>query len=363
MGPAHAGIDGRVATVSQERLLVTDGLFRCVSSSDRSIELLRTEKTAAPRIRRVREVRFNHSRALLGALLQGEVSLLAHVPADQVSLLQAHAEIKLGQYKTPRIHLIAVDGRNPALRNRSLRRGLSYAIDRRTILEETVLHRPVDAASTVADGPFAKGSYADAPGVRPLEYNPALAAMLVAGARKELGGSPIELKFEYPAISEAQAVVPKIAEAFRRAGVRIETIERSESELEAELHAGRRFDLAYRAIRCAEPVLDAGPLLCPGYDARSDADALASAASSRILQLLLQLDRAAEVSTARGLAIQIDREARDELPVLPLWQVADHYAWRTRLKGPAETTDRLYQGIESWELQPWVAKDPWTKKR
>ena len=77
---------------------------------------------------------------------------------------------------------------------------------------------------------------------------------------------------------------------------------------------------------------------------------------------MLQLDRAAEVSTARGLAIQIDREARDELPVLPLWQVVDHYAWRTRLKGPAETADRLYQGIESWEIKPWVAKDPWTKR-
>ena len=185
--------------------------------------------------------------------------------------------------------------------------------------------------------------------------------MLVAAARKELGNSPIELKFEYPAIAEAQAVVPLIVEAFRFGGIRIETIERPESQLETELRAGRRFDLAYRALRCDEPVLDAGPLLCPGYDAPPEADALSSAASSRILQLLLQLERAAEVSTARGLAIQIDRESRDELPVLPLWQVVDHYAWRTRLKGPGETTDRLYQGIESWEIKPWIAKDPWTK--
>jgi peptide/nickel transport system substrate-binding protein len=362
VGPAHAGIDGRIATATQDRLLVTDGLFHCTASSDRTIELMRVAEGPAPRIRRVREVRLNQHRALLGALLQGEVSLVAHVPADQVPALETNPEIKLGRYKTPPVHVIALDGRNPALRNRSLRRGLSYAIDRRTILEETVLRRPPDPTSAVADGPFAKGSYADAPGVRPLEYNPALAIMLVAAARKELGGAAIELKLEYPAIPEAQAVVPKLAEAFRQAGVRIEAIERSESELEAALHAGHRFDLAYRAIRCEEPVLDAGPFLCAGYDAPSDADALASCASSRILQLLLQLDRAVEISTARGLAIQIDREARDELPVLPLWQVTDHYAWRTRLKGPTETTDRLYQDIESWEIQPWVAKDPWTKR-
>ena len=145
------------------------------------------------------------------------------------------------------------------------------------------------------------------------------------------------------------------------AGLRIEPIERARVAARDRAQAGRRFDLAYRALRCDEPVLEAGPMLCPGYDAPPEADALASAASTEILQLLLQLERASEASTARGLAIQIDREARDELPVLPLWQVVDHYAWRTRLKGPGETADRLYQGIESWEIRPWIARDPWTK--
>ena len=43
--------------------------------------------------------------------------------------------------------------------------------------------------------------------------------------------------------------------------------------------------------------------------------------------------------------------------MLPLWQVVDHYAWRTRLKGPGEAADQLYQGIESWEIAPWIARD------
>ena len=100
-------------------------------------------------------------------------------------------------------------------------------------------------------------------------------------------------------------------------------------------------------------------LLCPGYDAPAETNALASGASPRILQLLMQLERAGEWATARGLAIQIDRESRDELPVIPLWQLADHYAWRDRLKGPAESASELYQGIETWEIAPWVARDPW----
>ncbi|MFO0888198.1 MAG: ABC transporter substrate-binding protein [Isosphaeraceae bacterium] len=368
VGPAHAGIDGRIATAGSERPLVTDGPYGCRSSSEQATELVLNEGSAAggspagPRVRRIRERRFPGPRGLVGALVQGEVSLLAHVPADQVAGLRNEPEIRVGRYAAPSVHLIALDGRNPALRNRSLRRGLSYAVDRATILGETILKHPVDEGNSVADGPFPRGSYADAPGVKPLEHNAALATMLVAAARKELGGSPIELKFEYPEIPEAIAAAPVIAEAFRSAGLKVEAIARPETALESELKAGRRFDLAYRVVRVEEPILDAGPLLCPAYDARPEADGLTSAVSPRILQLLLQLERAVDVSTARGLAIQVDRESRDELPVLPLWHVVDHYAWRSRLKGPGETAQRLYQGIESWEIVPWIPSDPWSKK-
>ena len=294
------------------------------------------------------------------------MSLAAHVPPNQLAALSANPEIKVGRYNQPAIHLIAFDGRNRVLKNRSFRRGLSYAIDRRMILEETILGHPGDAENTVADGPMPKGSYADAAGVKPLGYNSTLATMLIAAAHKELGGTPIELKLEYPAISEAQAAVPFILESIRAVGLpvglKIEAVEVPESQLESELRAGRRFDLAYRVLRCDEPVLEAGPLLCPGYDSPPETDALASAASTRILQLLLQLERASELASSRGLAQQIDRESRDELPVLPLWQVVDHYAWRTRLKGPGEAADQLYQGIESWEITPWIARDAWTIK-
>ncbi len=71
------------------------------------------------------------------------------------------------------------------------------------------------------------------------------------------------------------------------------------------------------------------------------------------MQLLIQLDRAPETTAARALAVQIDRESRDELPVLPLWQVVDHYAWRARLERVGEEQAGLYQGVESWEVKPW----------
>jgi len=356
VGPAHAGWDGRVVTSDRGRLVVGDGPYQWVSSNDTSVVL---HGPGTAKVQRIREVVLPNTEACIGALIRGEVSLVEHVPPHRLTSLTSQTDIKVGRYARPSLHRIALDGRTPALRNRALRRGLSYAIDRRNLLEETLLKHPADAGNLVSDGPFAKGSYADAVGIEPFGYDPLLAKMLVAAAKKELGGNPIKLTLEYPALPEAQAVIPKFVEAFRLIGLEITAKEWPEAQLEFELRNGRRFDMAYRVTRSEEPVLEAGRMLCPGYDAPPSADALASVASPRILQLLLQLERAPEWPTAKGIAVQIDGESRDELPVLPLWQLQDHYAWRTRLQGPPDVAETLYQGIESWEIQPWYAKDPW----
>ncbi|HZW31943.1 MAG TPA: ABC transporter substrate-binding protein [Isosphaeraceae bacterium] len=366
VGPAHAGIDGKVAVSARERVLVSDGSYRCLESSAERTELRLREDSgttgpppggpAPPRIRRIRETPVAHGPA---ALRRGDVTLIDHVPPNQVSSLAGTPGIRVGQYAQPVIHLIALDARNPVLRSRALRRGLSYAVDRKAILEDVVLEHSPQDPDAPADGPFPKRSSGDAPGVKPLGFDMLLARMLVAAARKEQGGGRIRLTFEYPAIPEARAVADKLAEAFRIAGVEIVTAELPESRLETELRAGRRFELAYRVVRCRDPIREAGPILCPGYDAPPQADALASAASPRILQLLLELERASDLPSARELVLQIDRESRDELPVIPLWQLVDHYAWRDRLRGPQPVADHLYQGLETWEVRPWIAKDPW----
>jgi len=360
VGPAHAASDGWVSSIDEGRRPVGDGPFRWAGSADGATTFGAADPSGTPaRVRRLREVRFASPAAAIEALARGDVALLEHVPPDQVADLRKRPGIKLGTFATPGVHRIALDGRTPALRSRKLRRALSLAIDRKALLEEAILRHPPDDRDRVADGPFVHGSYVDAADVLPFEYDPLLAKGLVAAARKELGGNPIRLALEYPATPEARAVCPRIAEGFRLIGVEVEAIERPESELESGLRAGRRFDLAYRSSRPTIPLRDAGPLLVPGYDAAPSSDPLASAASPRILQLLLQIDRAPESNSARNLTIQVDREARDELPVLPLWQLEDHYAWRSNLRGPAEAADHLYQGIAAWEIDPWFARDAW----
>lgn len=371
VGPAHASWDGRVPTADGGHRSVGDGPFvweegndqgttyRSAAPAESSEAPKESEAAAGPKIRRLREHRMPTAAAALGALIRGEVSMVEHVPADRVLSLSQTPEIEVGRYKRSTVHIIALDGRTPVLRNRSLRRALSNAIDRKGLLEETVIRRAADPNGFPADGPFATDVYANAPDVPPLGSDPLLARMLVAGARKEMGGNAIKLTFEYPAIPEAQAAAPKIAEALKNAGIELQAIERPETDLEQAIRAGRRFDLAYRVVRSTEPVFDAGPILCPGYDAPPESNGLGAICSPRMLQLLLQLEHAPDWQSARALTVQIDREARDELSILPLWQLTDHYAWRDRVKGPGEVADSLYQGIEQWEVEPWFAKDPW----
>ena len=368
IGPAHAAWDGSVSTESG-RLPVGDGPYRFVSNTEQVLSLLaagRSPNTSStesagvgPRIARIHEVRLPDANSAIGALERGEVALLEHLPADRVVSISKQPEFAVGRYRLSANHLLAVDGRTPILQNRNFRRALSYALNRTRILEENVLKGPVGDYDKPLDGPFAADSSANAANLAPLEFNVLLARMLVVGTRRELSLPQIRLTLEYPALPEAQAAVPRIAESLRNIGLLIDLVERPEAELEERLRIGQRFDLAYRVTRCDQPLREVGGILCPGYDAPPQYDGLGALASPRILQLLLQLEHAADWDSARQILLTIDRECRDELPIIPLWQLREHFAYRKHLKGPPEVVDTLYQGIESWEIEPWFANDPW----
>ncbi len=233
VGPAHGGGDGWVSTVGKPPRPVGDGPFRWEPSPRGTAQYFATAPDV-PKVRRVREVRYDSPNAAVAALVRGDVTLLEDLAPDRLAELGAVDGIKVGKYTTPSLHRIAIDGRNDALRNRNLRRALSLAIDRKTLLEETVLRRPSDAVNAIADGPFLKGTYADAADVSPLPYDPWLAHALVAAARKELGGGVIRLTLEHPPTATARAVCPKLAAAWNTVGLEVTLKETAERALDAQ---------------------------------------------------------------------------------------------------------------------------------
>jgi peptide/nickel transport system substrate-binding protein len=360
IGPAHAGADGRVSGPDGHRSLVVSGPYRPEKETNHAVLDLRAVSPTSA-VRRIREQQVDSAEDGVAALVQGRVALLAGVPIRRLAELTSgnKESIRVGRLADPRLHLIALDGRADVLRNRTLRRALSYAIDRPTFLASLAGPLADDPMTGLLDGPSPKGSFAQAPGVPALDFQPLLGRMLAAAARKELGSGPITLTLDYPRLPDVERIVPDLVEAWKQIGVQVEPRPSEAGELEARLKRGEPFQMAYRVVTVAEPLRDLGPALCPGYDAEPSADALASIPSPRIVQLLLRLEQAPEIPTARGLAIELDRASRDELPILPLWQLPEHYAWHTRLTGPTETTRSLYEGIETWTIQPLDQRDPW----
>lgn len=358
VGPAHAGRDGLVWTPSGPRP-IGSGPFTLGPLSQSSARIDRADQVdeGTPTLARINERRYETPADAVAALRRGEVSLLEAVPLDQLRLLEDDPDIQVGRYRAPRMHWIAIDGRNPVLRNRSLRRGLSFAINRKELLQEGILRAPLNDSTIPSDGPFPAGSAADDPEVPPLTHDPLLAKMLVRAAKQEMGIDVIELTFSYPSIPSARAVASKLVEACADAGVVLKPVERPQSDLERDLRQGLRFDLAYRVAPITDPVLEIGPILCPGYSAPPQADGLGALASARILQLLLQLEQVQDLPSAREQLLAIDRETRDELPILPLWQLQGHFAWRARLNGPPAEAGELYEGIESWTIDPWFSRE------
>ncbi|MEM9659660.1 MAG: peptide ABC transporter substrate-binding protein, partial [Planctomycetota bacterium] len=99
-------------------------------------------------------------------------------------------------------------------------------------------------------------------------------------------------------------------------------------------------DLFYRELTIWEPIVDARSLLGNG--------GLAGRASALMNLRLDELDRASTWADVRLRAEAIHRIAHDDLPVIPLWQSVNHFAYRNWLQGIGDRTTSLYQDVDDW---------------
>jgi hypothetical protein len=53
---------------------------------------------------------------------------------------------------------------------------------------------------------------------------------------------------------------------------------------------------------------------------------------------------------------EIHRLAHEELPVIPLWQLTDHFAYHRDVKGIATHCVSLYHNVEEWQSPPAVLR-------
>lgn len=293
---------------------------------------------------------FQDGREAFKALRTGRIAVLDRVNPWNVGDVRGYDFLEAKPYSHPTLHVLRVNPNNPLFKRRIMRRAIVHAIDRNEILKK-LLGGPLVAGNQVLAAPFP--AELD-PTLKPQPSQPALAYTLknVAIAqenavRKErmeklLDDENVELVLAHPADDLARVAGRAIKDQLQVIGINVSLV---------EVPPGQRldsvqYDLAYTELAVLEPLLDARRLF--------GADGLAGNSSAYMRLALRDLDEAADWRTARAQLLEINRLAAQDLPMLPLWQITDHYAYNKALVGLSDNPLTLYQNVETWESPPAV---------
>ena len=100
-------------------------------------------------------------------------------------------------------------------------------------------------------------------------------------------------------------------------------------------------DLLYMELAVWEPVVDARRLF--------GGDGIVGGTTRYMGLALRELDDAVEWSQVRECLRRVHRICYDDVTIIPLWQLLDHFAvYRAGLEGAEGKAVSLYQGVEQW---------------
>ena len=348
------------------------GTFRATAVDESTVELNAMSTGSAVSV--IEERLLDTDATAAAALTRGDVDILDRVAPWQATGLRSNRDIVVGQYRLPTVHVLIPARGKKILDSRDFRRALCYGIDRERILREIVQGGVQLPGYQLISGPFPTGmslgdpvryGYNDA--VRPRPYEPRLAALLSALAwnnvqaaeiaeRKKADNEEQESEEQDPVEPPAEAfpqlrlahssdpVARTACEAIRLQlnplGIPIELVELSAEDLH-DPDGG--FDLRYAELAVWEPLVDARRLLGP--------EGLAGRCSDPMFAALRRLDEARNWNSVLATLRDIHELAAGDLPVIPLWQTANYYAYRRQLVGLPGSTIHLYQTVGDWRKE------------
>jgi len=284
------------------------------------------------------------------ALLGGEISVVADLPDWFLRELQGDDKLSreffLQPMALPLTHLLQFNPESVPLRNRELRRALAYAIPRDQILKETMLRDPKLRHGRVTNIPFAsntdlaKGQYPRIEHDLPAAVAMALAAANQLGQGEEL---PI-LKLAVPPEPVERAVCDQLVKAWKRVGILV--------EIGGDDAPAGEWDIAYRTIQSAEPVLDLWPLITAQEKARmEDLQTL----PAWLRHDLVELDRITDFARAQDFAREVLRKVLADCALIPLWEIDQFFVARRTIHDFSTVPLRLYDNVDRWTIDPWYS--------
>ena len=315
---------------------------------------------------------FKNNREMVQALRDGSIKLIDRVNPWDLDKIRSIKGVTVRPYAVPLVHCLIPNRDRPLVSQRTFRRALVYGINRQAILDHLLGGEPIGGCGVIS-GPFLRGESYDDPlgygcdtAIQPRTHEPHLAIalagvavdMLAAAKAKENGAAQkaaaeassnkkstqktiARLVLAHPSDDVARTACTHIKRALEPLGIEITLRELPPGVVEK---VPQDVDLLYAELPMWEPVINARELLGATGPSRG---------TSPYMELALrQLDKAADWRQVRAKLRQIHRIAHNDVSVIPLWQMAGHYAYRKGLAGLGQQPVVLYQNVEQWRLAP-----------
>jgi ABC-type transport system substrate-binding protein len=346
--------DGR-----EVREAVTPAAWAFVDSGPESMLFNAVPSASGPRpwLRTIVEQTMSDDQTAVAALLNGEIDVLDRVPPWQLEALRAAKDIRVESYALPTVHVLVLNPAKPLSKQREFRRALCFGIERDRIVKEVLLGGAEIPGFAVLSGPFPAGlsfsdplRYAYNSQLEPRPFEPRLAAVLATVAWSKVldptGKGDVELTplpplvLAHPADPVARVACETIQVQLTKAGIPIKLVEFTADEL---LAGEVDYDLRYAELAVWEPVADARALLGPGGLA-------GELCSPYLAAALRELGEASNWKDVRAKLAEIHDIAHHDLPLIPLWQTVNFFAYRAGVQGIGAAPITLYQNVDQWRV-------------
>jgi len=276
-----------------------------------------------------------------------------NLPSVRADCRNAAKNLVVQPYGMPLVHCLIPNMRKPLPAHRAFRRALVYGIHRQAILDHLIRNTELPG-SQVISGPFLFGlsidegdvGFASDRSIQPRMYEPRLAIALAGVAFDQVARS---LKKQGQQLEPGLVLAHGDDEIARVACGSIKRqlelikipIELRQLEGPAPSQIPADVDLLYAELSIWEPLIDARRLL--------GKNGMSAGCSPYMSLALRRLERATDWQQVHDSLLAIHRIAHDDVAVVPLWQLTDHFAYHVSLGGVGAKPVSLYQNIEQWK--------------
>ncbi len=313
----------------------------------------------------IREVYFEDTSEALDALIRGDILVLDRVfPADAARVLEDKQQqaVVVRPYAAPTLHLLIPNLRNPFLANTTFRRAMVFAMPRQTILDRLLGGRRLNGCQLIT-GPFpaprVEGdsiAYAYDTGLAERQFDPGVGMLLISMAKNQLAKAA-EAKMEAPPELEPLVIAfPEDKSARFACTIIAEQLKMLQVPCELkQLPPGQttdpsgEYDLLYVAVTMYEPLVDA-PRILPRSGLVGSTSPYINLASRRVQE-------ATSWKEVRDRMLELHQLTYSEVTVIPLYQIVEHYAYSTNVRGFDNETVNLYQDVERWQIEPVLLEE------